>query len=159
MTNKYDIADEFNTGLVASLSHARRDERKSPHWLAGWDAGYGLKEARTAKLNAYLLSLNVEPMATVTTQRAAASPVKPHKPISHVLGNGFTAVPTDAVTLNGLYLPHISRATEPYNGSWCVIAPNGRALDGEDERPYYYRDLDHAKQDISTLGDDYSTCH
>ncbi len=45
--------------------------------------------------------------------------------VSRDLGNGFRAVPRDAVTLNGMALPQLNTMTEPYNGYWHVIAPNG----------------------------------
>lgn len=80
--------------------------------------------------------------------------------VSRDLGNGFRAVPRDAVTLNGIALPQLNTMVEPYRGYWHLIAPNGRAVDNDDGRPYLYRDISEAKDDamvLAVLGD-YSTC-
>lgn len=80
--------------------------------------------------------------------------------VSRDLGNGFRAVPRDAVTLNGMALPQLNTMTEPYNGYWHVIAPNGRAVDNEYGRPYLYRTIEEATDDANKLAElgDYSTC-
>lgn len=80
--------------------------------------------------------------------------------VSRDLGNGFRAVPRDAVTLNGMPLPQLNTTTEPYDGYWHVIAPNGRAVDNDRGRPYLYLTLEEAKQDAEILvkHGGYSTC-
>lgn len=73
----------------------------------------------------------------------------------------FLAVPRDAVTLNGIYLRKLNTQSEPYNGYWNLIAQeNGRAVDGEDNRPYLYRSCDEAAADAVGLieGGEFSTC-
>lgn len=80
--------------------------------------------------------------------------------VSIDLGDGFRAVPQNAVCLNGMALPQINTATEPYSGRWCLVAPNGYAVDNEFCRPYVYADLDEAKEDKASLVKmgEYSTC-
>ena len=71
---------------------------------------------------------------------------------------GFTVVPYDSVTLNGLYLRHLNTQSHPVG--LALIAPNGKAIDGEGGRPYYYGTLPKAENDAKRLNeqDDYSTC-
>ena len=80
--------------------------------------------------------------------------------VSRDLGNGFRAVPRNAVTLNGMALSQLNTMREPYDGEWHVIAPNGRALDNEYGRPYVYRTIEEAKENVKELVKlgDYSTC-
>lgn len=80
--------------------------------------------------------------------------------ISRDLGNGFRAVPRDAVTLNGIPLPQLNTQDEPYDGPWVLIAPNGYAVDGEENRPYVYRHIGMVKYDAARLTayGEYSTC-
>jgi hypothetical protein len=80
--------------------------------------------------------------------------------VSRDLGNGFRAVPRDAVTLNGMPLSQLNTMDEPYNGYWHLIAPNERAVDNEYGRPYLYRTFEEAKEDATNLAKlgDYSTC-
>ncbi len=80
--------------------------------------------------------------------------------ISRDLGNGFRAVPQDAVTLNGMALEQLNTRDEPYDGYWHIIAPNGKAIDGENGRPYLYKDIAEAQGDADRLAsrDGYSTC-
>lgn len=88
-------------------------------------------------------------------------PIEPGKPIRHDCGNGFFAVPYNAVTLNGLELPQLNNEKEPYNGYWALIAPCGKAIDGEGGvRPYEYRTLDECKTDAENLHarGEYSYC-
>jgi len=80
--------------------------------------------------------------------------------VSRDLGFGFRAVPRDAVTLNGMPLSQLNTMTEPYDGYWHLIAPNNRAIDDENGRPYLYRDITEAEKDAKKLFacDGYSTC-
>jgi hypothetical protein len=75
-------------------------------------------------------------------------------------GDGFRAVPRDAVTLNGMPLPQLNTMVEPYNGYWHLIAPNNRAIDNERGRPYLYRSIEEVEEDVVRLRkqSDYSTC-
>lgn len=76
--------------------------------------------------------------------------------------NHFRAVPADAVTLNGHYMPNLCKETDPKKvHRWCLIAPNSRAVDGEyPSRRYVYRSLDDVYEDAGRLlrGPEYSTC-
>lgn len=76
------------------------------------------------------------------------------------LKNGYTAVPRDAVTLNGIPLPQLNTETEPYDGHWHIIAPNGRAIDGESGRPYVYDTLEEATEAAKEFAKsgEHSTC-
>jgi|GEM_PF-2846718 len=80
--------------------------------------------------------------------------------VSRDLGNGFRAVPQNAVTLNGMPLSQLNTIQEPYSGYWHLIAPNNRAIDDEDGRPYLYLDIEEASKDAEKLAaqGDYSTC-
>lgn len=46
-----------------------------------------------------------------------------------------------------------------YKYRWALIAPNRRAIDGEDgKRPYLYRDLEEVRQDVLRFNEtDYSS--
>lgn len=79
------------------------------------------------------------------------------------LGNGFFAVPYDACTLNGIYLPQLNKFPAGYTGEWAVMSPKGRALDGEDNRrPYRYASLDECRRDVDRIvnqcGGGHSVC-
>ena len=65
LQNKFDIAGEFVLGMVAALATEGRVADRSTHWLAGWDAGYLMKQDRDARLNRYLRSINVNEIGTV----------------------------------------------------------------------------------------------
>jgi hypothetical protein len=80
--------------------------------------------------------------------------------IEHDCGNGLIAVPHEAVTLNGIYLPRLNTQEESKVHYWHLVAPNGRAVDGETGGPYIYKSLDEAKEDAAKLAgmDEYSTC-
>lgn len=73
---------------------------------------------------------------------------------------GFVAIPYDAVTLNGHPLAVLNVKTEPYDGPWALIAPCGKAVDGEsNSRPYLYRTLAECTEDSETLvKTGYSVC-
>lgn len=62
---KYDIAKQFSEGFCAALRPEPRGENKPKHWLAGWDAGYGVKSEKNRLLNEYLVSIGSEPMRMV----------------------------------------------------------------------------------------------
>ena len=72
----------------------------------------------------------------------------------------LTAVPYDTVTVNGHYMRRLNERDEPYDHHWALIAPNGRAIDDEDGRPYLYRDFGKASEDAGNLAEmgEYSTC-
>jgi len=76
------------------------------------------------------------------------------------MGNGFTAVPIDAVTKNGMHLLNLNTRVEPYNGYWCLIAPNNRAIDNDRGRPYIYHSVEEVAEDVARLVEarEYSTC-
>lgn len=76
------------------------------------------------------------------------------------LGHGFIAVPMNAVTKNGMHLPQLNTAVEPYNHYWHIIAPNNRAIDDENQRPYLYRTFEDVTEDAARIIDrgEYSTC-
>lgn len=65
------------------------------------------------------------------------------------LPHGFTAVPYDAVTLSGLPLQTLLDVASDTAG-FALIAPNGRAVDGEDgRRPFRYQSLDQCRSDVA----------
>ena len=71
----------------------------------------------------------------------------------------FEMVPYSAVTLNGIYLTRLN--TEESPDRIALIAPNGRAVDGEDsERPHMYMSVSEAAEDAEKLTEmgEYSTC-
>lgn len=76
------------------------------------------------------------------------------------LGHGFKAVPTDAVTKNGMYLSRLNTATEPYTGRWHLLAPNGYIIDSENGGPFTYPTIEEAQEDVDRLvrAEEYSTC-
>jgi len=80
--------------------------------------------------------------------------------VSRDLGHGFVAVPMDAVTRNGMALPQLNTMVEPYTGYWNIIAPNGRAIDDENGRPYLYRTFEDVTEDAARIvgRGEYSTC-
>ncbi len=48
------------------------------------------------------------------------------------IGGVFIAVPSDSVTLNGIYLRKLNKFEEPYSGDWNLVAiENLRAVDDE----------------------------
>lgn len=63
--SKYDIAKQFSAGFAAALIPQGRNLSESDHWLSGWDAGYGMRAAKSEQLNLYLVSIGHEPMGTV----------------------------------------------------------------------------------------------
>lgn len=75
-------------------------------------------------------------------------------------GNGFYAVPRDAVTLNGLPLKQLNNGNEPYDGYWHLIAPNGKAIDNSVGRPHLYRSIEEMVIDVENFlkYGGYSTC-
>jgi hypothetical protein len=52
---------------VAVRGYPCRPPNGSPHWLAGWNAGYAMRGDRTRRLNKYLLSIGLKPMGVVVT--------------------------------------------------------------------------------------------
>jgi hypothetical protein len=80
--------------------------------------------------------------------------------VKRTVGHGFTAVPYESVTLNGHPLRGLNNAVEPYNGPWAMIAPCGKAVDGEDgRRPHLYASIDDCVEDAETLSQiGYSVC-
>lgn len=73
--------------------------------------------------------------------------------IQHDFGNGYYAVPYDAVTLNGIPLTQLNTRSEPYKGPFALIMPDRhRAAEGDDGRtPYRYDTLDEARDDAAVL--------
>jgi hypothetical protein len=61
----YTIADEFSAGFCAAIRPEPRRLTESDHWIAGWDAGYVVRKARTDALNAYLVSLGKRPLSVI----------------------------------------------------------------------------------------------
>lgn len=71
--------------------------------------------------------------------------------IRHNLSHGFFAVPRSATCANGMYLPQINDEDEPYGGVWCLIAPDGYAVDGEHGGRYIYRSLNDVIEDHARI--------
>ncbi len=68
------------------------------------------------------------------------------------LGDGYHAVPFEAVTLNGIFLPQLLESSQvKASTDWAVIGPDLRALEGENDRPYRYPSLEAARADVATL--------
>ena len=70
----------------------------------------------------------------------------------------FTLVPYSAVTMNGHYLARLNTEEEPT--AFALIAPNKKAVDGEDNsRPYRYTDMEQVYSDLDGFKKyGYSTC-
>jgi hypothetical protein len=72
--------------------------------------------------------------------------------ISHEPGSteeGYYAVPYEAVTLNGMYLPQLLASAR--RDAWAAIGPDRRALQGESGRTYRYGSLEECARDVATL--------
>lgn len=68
------------------------------------------------------------------------------------LGDGYAAVPRDAVTLNGYHLTQLNTAESDYSGQVILLLPSGAAAMGEDgQRPYIYSDLAECRKDKAVL--------
>lgn len=63
---RYEVMKQFTAGVAATIACEYRDESKSEHWLAGWDAGYPLRKERNRLLNEYLISTGRKPQAVIT---------------------------------------------------------------------------------------------
>ena len=75
--SKYDIARTFTEGLIAALRPEFLDSSKSKHWLAGYEVGYKLRATKNEAVNAYLVSIGEQPMATITIQESQCPPPNP----------------------------------------------------------------------------------
>ncbi len=85
-----------------------------------------------------------------TTQDPAGSRLAPTTGSPEVyLGGGYVAVPFDAVTLNGIFLPQLVASSR--GESVAVIGPDKRALQGESGRTYRYASLEEARADVEVL--------
>lgn len=62
---KYDISKQFSNGFAASLLPTAWIPSESVHWLAGWDAGYKFRKAKSEAMNNYLVSIGHKPWGTV----------------------------------------------------------------------------------------------
>ena len=63
--SKYDIARQFTKGFVAALTPDARSLSESDHWLAGYDAGYGLRAQKNELLNEYLVGIGYKPLDVI----------------------------------------------------------------------------------------------
>jgi len=60
---------------------------------------------------------------------------------------GYSAVAYSQVCANGVYVSRL-----PAEGTAiAVLGPDGRALKGEDNRPYRYKSIDEAVADVGVL--------
>lgn len=73
----------------------------------------------------------------------------PEMPEPTDLGDGYTAVPHDAVTLNGMFLPQLLESVR--SKAWAVIGPDRKALKGESGGVYRYESLTEAREDVAVL--------
>lgn len=64
------------------------------------------------------------------------------------LGGGYVAVPFDAVTLNGMFLPQLVTSR---GAAVAVIGPDKRALQGESGGTHRYASLEEARSDVEVL--------
>ena len=60
-------------------------------------------------------------------------------------------VPESSVCLNGLYIAKLNTVPPTYQGRCCVIFPDGRAAMSEWERPFIYKSIEEAEEDIAKL--------
>lgn len=65
MSNRFDIMKQFSEGFAAALTPRPRSLSESDHWIAGWDAGYGLRKAKHKRLDSYLVSIGQEPQLVI----------------------------------------------------------------------------------------------
>ena len=74
--------------------------------------------------------------------------------VVHNTHAGFKIVPYKAVTLNCLYLPKLNDVIPgSYNGPWALVAPTGRVVDDEDNRPFRYETTNEASEDAKKLSE------
>lgn len=66
------------------------------------------------------------------------------------LGGGYSAVPWDAVTPNGVFIPHLAAVAAEW-GSVAVLGKDGRALVGETGLPFRYPSIAAAREDVEIL--------
>lgn len=85
-----------------------------------------------------------------TTQDPAGSRLAPTSGSPEVfLGGGYVAVPFDAVTLNGMFLPQLVASSR--GEAVAVIGPDKRALQGESGGTYRYESIEEARADVEVL--------
>lgn len=83
-----------------------------------------------------------------TDPTSPTSPTSP-KAETHDLEGGYTAVPFETTTLNGMFLPTLLGSSQ--SDRWAVIGPDNRALQNEDERTQSYASLQDCRKDVKTL--------
>ena len=71
MSKRLDIMKQFSEGFAAALTPRSRSLSESDHWLSGWDAGYAFRKAKNERLDAYLVSIGMEPQAVITLAHQA----------------------------------------------------------------------------------------
>ena len=66
--NKFDVAKQWTAGYIVGLTPGAYEQNQSPHWQAGWNAGYASRAHKNIDLNKYLASIGCETMHTVSLQ-------------------------------------------------------------------------------------------
>lgn len=66
------------------------------------------------------------------------------------LDGGYTAVPWNGVTLNGIFVPNILKSVSA-GTAIAVIGPDNKALKNEAGGVRRYADLEEARADVATL--------
>lgn len=76
--------------------------------------------------------------------------------VSQDLGDGYTAVPYDAVTINGHYIPTMASAFKPFDGPYALLIPkegggSAVAMNHDGNRSYRYMSLEAVVEDKARL--------
>ena len=65
VSSRYEIAKDFNNGLLSALRQSFMDKTQSKHWASGYEAGCRMRAEKSKMLNEYLMSIGEEPMAVI----------------------------------------------------------------------------------------------
>jgi len=59
--DELEVIGEYQSGMCASMFLTKhRDPTQSVHWLAGWDAGYPMRQQKNDRTDSYLEGIGLE---------------------------------------------------------------------------------------------------